>query len=63
MLLTETGGVLGIALLFWILFIIGLVFGGYRQRTAIGTWFADSLFWWILIFLLGIGVFGFPIKL
>ena len=58
----ESGGQLGIGLLFWILFIIGFIFGGYRGRAAIGEWFADSLFWWVLVFLLGIGTFGFPIK-
>jgi hypothetical protein len=47
-----------VGLLFWLLYIIGLVFHGYRDRLAI----VDSLFWWVLIFLLGVGVFGFPIK-
>lgn len=50
-----------IGLLFWILYIVGFVFFGYRNyqnREAI----FDSLFWWILIFLLGVGTFGFPIK-
>ena len=49
---------LTIGLLFWILFIVGLVFHIYRDRAGI----VDSLFWWVLIFLLGVGTFGFPIK-
>ena len=51
---------LTIGLLFWILFIVGFIFYGYRNYTTPA--FVDSLFWWVLIFLLGIGVFGFPIK-
>ena len=51
-----------IAMLFWVIFIVGFIFGGYRQRATLGDWFADSLFWWVLIVLLGIGVFGSPIK-
>jgi hypothetical protein len=51
-----------ISLLFWILFIVGFVLGGYRNRDGFGVWLGDSLFWWVLIFLLGIGTFGWPIK-
>jgi len=49
---------LTIGLLFWILYIIGFIFHAYRQRAEI----VDSLFWWVLIFLLGVGTFGSPIK-
>jgi hypothetical protein len=47
-----------LALLFWLIYIIGFIFHGYRDRGAI----VDSLFWWVLIGLLGLGAFGFPIK-
>jgi hypothetical protein len=47
-----------LAILFWILFIVGFIFHGYRQREAI----IDSLFWWVLFLLLGLGTFGFPIH-
>lgn len=62
-LFAESGGQLGVGLVFWILFIVGLVvfgFGVYQDRTSFAP---TSLFWWVLIFLLGIGTFGFPIKL
>lgn len=50
---------LTIGLLFWLLYIIGFLFGIYREREALlGT----PLFWWVLILLLGIGTFGWPIK-
>ena len=51
-----------IGMVFWLLYIIGFIFGGFRNRDGIGIWLGDSLFWWVLIFLLGIGVFGSPIK-
>lgn len=50
---------MSIGILFWILYIIGFIFQGYRLGTA---WITDSLLWWVLIGLLGYGVFGFPIK-
>lgn len=52
---------LSIGMIFWILFIVGLVFysvGVFRTRE----FDAPSLFWWVLIFLLGIGTFGSPVK-
>jgi len=58
----EGGGQLSIGIMFWIIFIIGLIFGGYWNRTDLGGWFAGSLFWWVLLFLLGVGTFGFPIR-
>lgn len=49
-----------ISLLFWILFIVGLLFNGYQlARTSV--WHLEVPYW-ILIFLLGVGVFGWPIK-
>jgi len=48
---------LSLGLLFWIIFIIGFIFHAYRDRELI----VNSLFWWVLIFLLGWQVFGFPI--
>lgn len=60
-LFATEGASLTVGLLFWILFIVGLIFYGYRNYADRGA-IVDSLFWWILIFLLGIGVFGFPVK-
>lgn len=52
---------LTIGMLFWILFIVGLVFYGVDAfRTRQFTW--PSLFWWTLLFLLGWSEFGFPIS-
>ena len=53
---------LTVGLLFWILFIVGLIFYGVgvvRSRQ----YDAAALFWWVLILLLGIGTFGFPLKM
>lgn len=53
-----------IGMLFWILYIVGLVFYGWvgysraESRWVIG----GGLFWWVLIFLLGWKVFGFPVQ-
>ncbi len=61
MFLFAESGTLSIGLLFWILYIVGLVVFGfdiYRSRVFAPT----SLFWWVLIFLLGVGTFGFPIR-
>lgn len=53
-----------IGMLFWLLMILSLVFGfwwGYREP---GSRFGSgmSLFLWVLLFLLGWKVFGFPIQ-
>jgi len=52
-----------IAFLYWLLYILGLLFSGYTYRTALGTplvW-GHSLLLWILLFLIGWRIFGFPI--
>ena len=51
-----------IGFLFWILFIVGFVFSGYRNRDVFGSYLGDTLFFWVLVFLLGVGTFGWPIK-
>jgi hypothetical protein len=50
-----------IGLLFWILYIVGLVFYGFGLARS-RDFDAPSMFWWVLIALLGVGVFGGPIK-
>lgn len=47
-----------LAVLFWVIYIVAIIFHGYRVRGA----FLDSLVFWVLIALLGIGTFGSPIK-
>lgn len=52
---------LTVGLLFWILMVVWLVFGFW----VFVPWkreYAPSLLLWFLLFLLGWGVFGFPIK-
>lgn len=51
---------LTVGLLFWLLYIIGFLFHAWRDRATL--WDGPSLFWWVLIGLLGIGTFGWPIK-
>ena len=45
-------------LLFWIIMIIGLLFGGYTNRATIGIWAMNNLVLWVLLALLGLAVFG-----
>lgn len=49
---------MSIGLLFWIIMIIGLLFGLYINRTTALKWAGDSLVYWILLALLGWRVFG-----
>lgn len=48
--------------IFWILYLVGFIFTGYRNRAGFGEWFMDSLLFWVLIGLLGLGAFGGPVK-
>jgi len=53
-----------IGFLFWLLMLLWLIFGAYVHRTAFGTpvvW-GGNLMLWILLFLLGWRVFGWPIA-
>lgn len=52
---------MSIGLLFWILYIVGLVFFGIGWYRS-GEFSVPSIFWWVLIALLGVGTFGGPIK-
>jgi hypothetical protein len=52
---------LTVGLLFWILYIVGLIFYGYgviRSRE----YEVHGLLFWVLFFLLGWKVFGWPIS-
>lgn len=51
-----------IGLLFWILFIVGTVFRLYHLRLSTPPMWDFEVPYWILILLLGIGVFGYPIR-
>ncbi len=49
---------MSIGLLFWVIMVIGLLFGFYTNRTAPGPWLSNSLVLWVLLALLGWAVFG-----
>jgi hypothetical protein len=47
-----------IGLLFWIIMIVGLLFGLYTNRAAPVPWLSNNLVLWVLLALLGWKVFG-----
>jgi len=49
---------MSIGLLFWVIMIIGLLFGGYSNRATIAVWAINNLVLWVLLALLGWAVFG-----
>jgi hypothetical protein len=53
-----------IGFVFWLLMLLWLIFGAYTNRAAFGTplvWGGNALLF-VLIFLLGWRVFGWPIA-
>jgi len=50
-----------IAMLYWVIFIVGVIFGAYRGYSTREFPF-ENLFILVLLFLLGLGTFGSPIK-
>ncbi len=57
----SEGNTMTIAFLFWLLMILWLIFGLYMGRDN-HLWLGGGLLLWILLFLLGWKVFGFPIQ-
>ncbi len=53
---------MSIALLFWIIMIVGLLFDGYGKRAALRQWATGDLVIWVLLALLGWQVFGAAIH-
>lgn len=52
-----------IAFIFWLLMLLWLLFGCYSNRTQLGPWLArGDLVLFVLLFLLGWKVFGWPIA-
>ena len=51
-----------LALMFWIIMVVFLLFGGYSNRAAFGTWAMNGLVIWVLFALLGWAVFGAAIH-
>jgi len=58
----AAGGTLSIGVVFWILMLIWLIFGGWIYWSPANYRpFGGHLLLWFLLFLLGWEVFGFPI--
>jgi hypothetical protein len=54
---------MSIGFIFWLLMLLSLIFGVWFFRAAPNWPYAgNSGFIWILLFLLGVQVFGWPIK-
>lgn len=49
---------MSLAILFWVLYVVALVFGFYQNRTTFNAWAGGALLHFILIGILGWGVFG-----
>lgn len=47
-----------IGIAFWVIMIVGLIFGLYTNRVAPMTWVGNSLVLWVLLALLGWRTFG-----
>ena len=63
--LIASSAVLSLGLLFWILMIIWLIFGFWSYYRPAGNNyfpFGSHLLFWVLLFLIGWEVFGFPIA-
>ena len=53
---------MSIAMIFWIIMIVGLLFHGYNNRATLGNWAMSNLVVWVLLALLGWAVFGAAIH-
>ena len=49
---------MSIGLLFWVIMVVGLLFGFYTNRATPFVWMSNSLVLWVLLALLGWAVFG-----
>lgn len=49
---------MSIGLLFWVIMVVGLLFGLYTNRASIYVWAGNNFILWILLALLGWAVFG-----
>lgn len=66
LILLASSGVISVGLLFWLLMILALIFGFWLSWPVAGTpasWrpLGNSLLLWVLLALLGVQVFGWPI--
>jgi len=49
---------MNIGMIFWVIMIVGFVFGLYTNRTTPGAWLGNNFVTFILLALLGWKVFG-----
>ena len=52
---------MSLAFWFWVIYVVSLIFFGFRNRANVPV-IVDSIVLWVLIAILGFGVFGGPIK-
>jgi len=51
------------AIWFWIIYVVALLFYGFMgYRSANREFYINNLVLWVLLFLLGLGTFGSPLK-
>lgn len=67
MTLLFASGAVPVGLLFWLLMLLSLIFGAWLYWPPAGTptgWrpLGHSFLIWVLFFLLGLAVFGWPIA-
>jgi hypothetical protein len=53
---------MSLAIWFWIIFVIAFLFFGFWSYRYRETFRPPDMVWWILMFLLGLKVFGGPIS-
>lgn len=53
---------MSLAIWFWVLYVIALVFGCYTNRATVAAWVGNGLIYFILLGILGYAVFGSAIK-
>jgi hypothetical protein len=50
------------AMFFWLVFIVAFIVTAIVRRATLSAWVWDSFIFWLLIFLLGVEVFGWPVN-
>lgn len=60
----EEDLVMTLGMLYWILLIVAIVFGVWQSwpRGENATFSAAPLLYWVLFFIVGVALFGWPIK-
>ena len=53
---------MSLAIWFWIIYVVSLLFSGYTQRAELGKWALGNIVLWVLIGILGYAEFGSAVK-